>query len=188
MTVSRLKPDVPKCWLFAASGVMWSVVGLVMCATGAGWLIGIGVARAIGFELAGLALAVVAFRWGFGSIARKNIRRLRQLPDRGCFFAFQAWKSYLIIGVMIVILLYSVILMRGIRIARNARDRFGAFLATGITVALGLQVCINMGVALGLLPTKGLTLPFLSYGGTSLLINLVAVGIMMNIGARNVQS
>ena len=102
MTLSRLKPDVPKCWLFAASGVMWSVVGLVMCATGAGWLVAEGVVRAIGFELAGLALAVVAFRWGFGSIARKNIQRLRQLPDRGCFFAFQAWKSYLIIGVMIV--------------------------------------------------------------------------------------
>ena len=101
MTLSRFKPDVPKCWLFAASGVMWSAVGLVMCATGAGWLVGEGVVRALGFELAGLALAVVAVRWGFGGIARKNIRRLRQLPDRGCFFAFQAWKSYLIIGVMI---------------------------------------------------------------------------------------
>ena len=76
-------------------------------------------------------------------------------------------------------------LMRGIHIARHARDRFGAFLAMGITVTIGLQVCINMGVALGMLPTKGLTLPFLSYGGTSLLINMAAVGIMMNIGARD---
>jgi cell division protein FtsW len=48
---------------------------------------------------------------------------------------------------------------------------------------MGLQVCINMGVALGLLPTKGLTLPFLSYGGTSLLINMVSIGLLMNIGA-----
>jgi cell division protein FtsW len=115
-------------------------------------------------------------------------QKLFYLPEPHTDFIFSVVGEELgLIGVMIVILLYSVILMRGIRIARNAQDRFGAFLAMGITVALGLQVCINMGVALGLLPTKGLTLPFLSYGGTSLLINMVAVGIMMNIGARNVQ-
>jgi len=53
--------------------------------------------------------------------------------------------------------------------------------AIGLTTAIGLQVCINMGVTLGLLPTKGLTLPFLSYGGTSLLINMASIGILMNI-------
>ncbi len=56
-------------------------------------------------------------------------------------------------------------------------------MAIGLTIAIGLQVCINMGVALGLLPTKGLTLPFLSYGGTSLLINMASIGVLMNIGA-----
>ena len=60
---------------------------------------------------------------------------------------------------------------------------FGAFIAIGLTTAIGLQVCINMGVTLGLLPTKGLTLPFLSYGGTSLLINMASIGVLMNIGA-----
>ncbi|MGW8324218.1 MAG: FtsW/RodA/SpoVE family cell cycle protein, partial [Desulfobacterales bacterium] len=53
----------------------------------------------------------------------------------------------------------------------------------GLTTAIGLQICVNMGVALGLLPTKGLTLPFLSYGGTSLLMNMVSIGVLMNIGA-----
>ena len=103
MTVDRLKPDVPKCWLFAASGVLWSVVGLLMCVTAAGWLAGREIMHMIGVGVAGVALAVAALRLGFGRIARKNIRRLQQLPERGCFFAFQAWTSYLIIAVMIAL-------------------------------------------------------------------------------------
>ncbi len=102
-SVANLKPVVPKCWLFAASGVMWSAVGLLMCATGIGWLVREGIVRGVGFELMGLVLAVIFLRWGFGGIALKNIRRLRRLPDKGCFFAFQAWKSYLIIMVMIAL-------------------------------------------------------------------------------------
>jgi cell division protein FtsW len=88
-----------------------------------------------------------------------------------------------LIGVLIIIGLYAWIVMRGISIARNAPDLFGAYLAVGLTVAMGLQIVVNMGVALGLLPTKGLTLPLLSYGGTSLLLNMVSIGILMNIGA-----
>lgn len=103
MTFSRLKPTVPKCWLFAASGVMWSAVGLMMCVTGLGWLAGEGFLRGAAFELAGLVLAFLAVRRGFGGIAQKNIQRLRLLPDQGCFFAFQAWKSYLVIVIMIAL-------------------------------------------------------------------------------------
>ncbi len=116
----------------------------------------------------------------------KGYQKLFYLPEPHTDFIFSVIGEELgLIGVMIVIVLYGIMLMRGIRIARHAQDSFGAFLAMGITVAIGLQVCINMGVTLGLLPTKGLTLPFLSYGGTSLLINMAAVGIMMNIGARD---
>ena len=79
--------------------------------------------------------------------------------------------------------LYAVIMWRGVVIAGNARDPFGSLVAVGITAALGLQACVNMGVTLGLLPAKGLTLPFLSYGGTSLLMNMASIGILMNIGA-----
>ena len=116
----------------------------------------------------------------------KGYQKLFYLPEPHTDFIFSVVGEELgLIGVMTVILLYGIMLMRGIRIARHAQDRFGSLLAMGITVTLGLQACINMGVALGMLPTKGLTLPFLSYGGTSLLINMAAVGIMMNIGARD---
>jgi cell division protein FtsW len=116
----------------------------------------------------------------------KGYQKLFYLPEPHTDFIFSVIGEELgLIGVMLVIVLYGIMLSRGIRIARKARDPFGAYLAMGITTTIGLQVCINMGVALGLLPTKGLTLPFLSYGGTSLLINMAAVGIMMNIGARD---
>jgi cell division protein FtsW len=116
----------------------------------------------------------------------KGYQKLFYLPEPHTDFIFSVVGEELgLIGVMVVIVLYGIMLMRGIRIARHAQDRFGALLAMGITVTLGLQVCINMGVTLGLLPTKGLTLPFLSYGGTSLLMNMAAIGIMMNIGARD---
>lgn len=80
---------------------MWSTVGLVMGFTGACWLVGEGLLGAAIFELTGLLLAVGVVRWRFGDMAKKNIRRLRRLPDRGCFFAFQAWQSYLIILFMV---------------------------------------------------------------------------------------
>ena len=81
--------------------------------------------------------------------------------------------------------LYGLVLWRSIHIACRCEDDFGMLMAAGITFALALQVCINMGVCLGLLPTKGLTLPFLSYGGTSLLLNMVGIGILMNIGSHH---
>lgn len=75
----------------------------MMCATAVSWLAPEGIVRGSGFELAGLLLAGLAVRLGFGGIARKNVRRLRRLPDRGCFFAFQAWQGYLIILLMIAL-------------------------------------------------------------------------------------
>ena len=101
MTFARFKPAVPKCWLYAASGVMWSAVGLLMCISGIGWLAQVDLGRAVGGGAAGTLLAILGTRWGFGPIAQRNIRRLRQLPEQGCIFAFQAWKSYLVILFMI---------------------------------------------------------------------------------------
>ena len=88
-----------------------------------------------------------------------------------------------IFGVSIVLLLYALLIYQGVKIALRAPERFGTYLAFGLTLAVGLQALINSAVVMGLLPTKGLPLPFISYGGSSLLTNLFAVGILMNISS-----
>jgi cell division protein FtsW len=120
--------------------------------------------------------------WGAG--IGKGYQKLFYLPEPHTDFIFSVIGEELgLLGVLVILGLYALILWRGFFIAKKARDDFSSFVATGLTAALGLQVCINMGVTLGMLPTKGLTLPFLSYGGTSLLMNMVSIGILMNISA-----
>jgi cell division protein FtsW len=120
--------------------------------------------------------------WGTG--IGKGYQKLFYLPEPHTDFIFSVIGEELgLLGVLIIIGLYGWIIIRGIAIARRAPDLFGAYLAAGLTIAMGLQIVVNMGVALGLLPTKGLTLPLLSYGGTSLLLNMASIGILMNISA-----
>jgi len=92
------------------------------------------------------------------------------------------------IGLVLVVVLFGVILWRGMRIALRAPDLFGTYLAFGLTFCLFLQAVINIMVVAGLMPTKGLTLPFLSYGGTSLVASLVTVGILLNISQHGVSA
>jgi len=130
--------------------------------------------------------SLMAFGTGgvFGAGIGNSYQKLFYLPEPHTDFVFSVVGEELgLVGVCAIMALYVMILWRGIVIAMKARDLFATFLATGLTAALGLQVCINAGVALGLMPTKGLTLPFVSYGGTSLVMNAVAVGILMNISA-----
>ncbi len=130
--------------------------------------------------------SMMAFGTGgiWGSGIGKGFQKLFYLPEPHTDFIFSVIGEELgLLGVLTILGLYALILWRGILIARNATETFGCFLAFGLTLAIGLQVCINMGVTLGLLPTKGLTLPFLSYGGTSLLMNMASIGVLMNIGA-----
>jgi cell division protein FtsW len=120
--------------------------------------------------------------WGAG--IGNGVQKLFYLPEPHTDFIFSVIGEELgVAGVLLIIVLYLLIVWKGVRIARNAPDLFGCYLAIGLTAALSLQICINMGVTLGLLPTKGLTLPFLSYGGTSLVLNMATVGILMNIAA-----
>ncbi|MBI4402232.1 MAG: putative lipid II flippase FtsW [Nitrospirae bacterium] len=84
-------------------------------------------------------------------------------------------------GTTAIMVLYAVLVLKGFQIAGRAREPFGRHLALGIALLIGVQVLINAGVVTGLLPTKGLTLPLVSYGGSSLLVSLVAIGILLSV-------
>ncbi|MGI8908316.1 MAG: putative lipid II flippase FtsW [Candidatus Sumerlaeaceae bacterium] len=84
-------------------------------------------------------------------------------------------------GALVIFAIYAFFMFQGIRVASRAPDMYGSLLATGVTIMIGVQSFVNMYVVLGLLPTKGLTLPLISYGGSSLVINCAAIGILMNV-------
>ena len=103
MSLEKFKPAVSKYWLMALAGFMWSVVGVALCHLAYVWLKEIPRIRALLLGSLGVASAVVAYRYGFLKIALKNIDRLCLLTERPCIFAFQAWRSYLIIIFMIAL-------------------------------------------------------------------------------------
>jgi cell division protein FtsW len=86
-----------------------------------------------------------------------------------------------LIGLLAVLFVFAVIVWRGARAALHARDAFGCYLAFGITTMFGLQAIVNIGVVLGALPTTGLPLPFVSFGGSTLVVDLFAIGILLDI-------
>src|SRR5271157_2344490 len=85
------------------------------------------------------------------------------------------------IGAVVVALLFLIFFLRGISIARKANEPFHYYLAYGLSMMIAIQAIFNFAVVTGLLPTKGLPLPFISYGGSSLIINMTAVGLLLNI-------
>lgn len=110
------------------------------------------------------------------------------LPEVHTDFIFSVIGEELgLLGVTGVIGLFVFLTWRGFRACFRAGDLFGSYLALGVTLLIAVQALLNMGVVMGLLPTKGATLPFVSYGGTSLVINLLAVGILLNISSQGVK-
>lgn len=128
--------------------------------------------------------SLVAF--GSGGVQGMGLGASRQkfgyLPEVQTDFIFPIIGEELgLIGVTVVLGLLIYVVCRGMAISWNAKDEFGRYLAFGIAMLFGLQAIINIGVALSLLPTKGLTLPFVSFGGSSLLVNCFAAGVLLNI-------
>jgi cell division protein FtsW len=121
---------------------------------------------------------------GLGFMEGKQ--KLFYLPEAHTDFIFAVVGEELgMIGTSALLLLFSVFLWRGVRTSLRAPDLFGFYLGLGITMMVCVQAFINMSVVLGLLPTKGIPLPFLSYGGSSFVVMLAAVGILLNVSQQS---
>jgi len=137
--------------------------------------------QGVGFQLAQSQIALGSggiFGVGLG----KSAQKLFYLPAAHTDFIFSIIGEELgLLGTVAVVLLFVAFIWQGARIAKRIVDPFGYYLAFGIIVMIGLQVVINIGVSIGAFPTKGLPLPFISYGGSALIINMMAVALLLNI-------
>jgi cell division protein FtsW len=109
-------------------------------------------------------------------------QKLFYLPEAHTDFIFAVLGEELgFVGAVAMVALFAVLIWRGLRVGLRAPDAFGSYLALGITVLLATQTLVNLGVVTGLLPTKGLPLPFISFGGSALLMTMLATGMLLNI-------
>lgn len=123
----------------------------------------------------------------FGVGLGHSLQAFGYLPEDYTDFIFAILGEELgLIGALLVIGLFAVIAWRGYRIALRAPDTFSALLALGLTTMIVVQAAINIGVVTATLPVTGITLPFISYGGSSLLLSLVDIGVLMNISRRTI--
>jgi len=139
---------------------------------------------------AGFQLAQSFVALGNGGLAGVGLgeggQKLFFLPEAHADFVLALVGEELgFVGTGLLMVLFAMLLVKGFRIAGRAPDAFGRHLASGVTLLLGIQVLINAGVVSGLLPTKGLTLPLVSYGGSSLLISLIAIGMLLSVSRED---
>ncbi len=138
---------------------------------------------------AGFQLAQSIIGFGSGGILGQGFgegqQKLGYVPYAYSDFLFSTiGEEWGFLGVCVVVLLFATFCWMGFRIARTASDPFGQYLAVGLTAAVGVSAFLHMAVTMGLMPTTGLTLPFMSHGRSSLLISMVGTGILINIGRQ----
>ncbi len=140
---------------------------------------------------AGLQQMQALIAWGIGGVSGRGlghgVQKMAYLPYAHTDFIFPIIGEELGLRFsLLVVFLFVVVIICGLTIALHARDRFGLLLASGIVSLLGWQAAINIGVTTSLLPNKGMPLPFISYGGTNLIVALFGVGVLLNIYRQGV--
>ncbi len=129
----------------------------------------------------------IAFGSGgaFGQGLGESKQKLFFLPEAHTDFIFSVIGEELgFVGVIVIAAMFMLLILRGLRTSLNAPNEFSCFLAFGITLLVGMQAFVNMAVVMGMVPTKGLALPLISYGGTSLVTTLAAIGILLNVSRQ----
>ncbi|MGZ3444454.1 MAG: putative lipid II flippase FtsW [Myxococcaceae bacterium] len=139
----------------------------------------------IGYQVAQSLISVGSGGF-FGLGLGESRQKLFFLPEAHTDFIFSIIGEELgLLGAVATIVLYGIVVWRGTRAALRASETFGTYLGLGLTAMLGFQAAVNMSVAMGMLPTKGLTLPFISYGGCSLVISMAAAGVLLSLSASS---
>lgn len=145
------------------------------------------ISETIGFQIK-QALIAVGSGGPFGVGYGKSIQKFGYLPEVQADMIFAAMAEELgFFRLLIVLTMYGMLVVRGFKVAREAPDRFGFLVATGITTWIGFQSALNIAINLSLFPLTGLTLPFISYGGSSLVTLLAGVGILLNISMHSTE-
>ncbi|MBI3485636.1 putative lipid II flippase FtsW [Candidatus Daviesbacteria bacterium] len=136
------------------------------------------------YHISQILIALGSGSW-FGLGLGQSRQKFEYIPEvtTDSIFAIVG-EEFGFIGALILILGMSFLIYRGFKIAENAEDNFGKYLSFGLTFWLGIQTLVNLGAMVSLIPLTGVPLPFISYGGSALLANLIAVGILLNISKR----
>ncbi len=186
--------------LFLAGASLWRIAVLGLMLAGAAWLLIVGSPYRwqrlttftdpwadpfnAGFQLTQSLIAIGRGEW-FGVGLGSSVQKLFYLPEAHTDFLFAVLAEELgLLGVVAVVALFAYIVWRGLHIglaSLRAGRPFGGYLAWGLTISIGLQAFINMAVTMGLLPTKGLTLPLMSYGGSSLIMTCIALALILRV-------
>lgn len=137
--------------------------------------------KGMGFQIIQSQIAI-----GSGGLFGRGLghsqQKLFYLPAAHTDFIFSIIGEELgLLGTLGVILLFMIFIQQGLKIIKNAQDKFGYFLSLGLVLMISLKAIVNIGVSCGVFPTKGLPLPFISYGGSSLIFDMVSLGILINI-------
>ena len=187
--------------IMLVGGISWSWVTGALAAAAAGMYAVVGIAgygasriamwhdpfidaRGDGYQLAQSLLSI-----GSGGLLGVGLGKSRQkfmyLPEEHNDFVFSIVCEELgLLGAAVIMLLFAALILRGYWIALHARDRFGSLLVVGVTTLLAFQTFLNMSVVTGLLPTTGVSLPFFSYGGTALTLQLLEMGIVLSVSRQ----
>ncbi len=186
-----------------ATGVRWQSLGGLFAAASLGLWIVIKAApyraariitfldpsldpRGIGYHINQALLAIGSGGWwGYGFGASRQKHNYLPEPIGDSIFAVMA-EELGFVRILVLLALFAILGFAGLRVAKNASDKFGQLVALGITSWIGLQAVINIGAISGLLPLTGIPLPFISYGGSSLLVLCAAVGVLLNISKQRV--